>query len=438
MKGADCDGGGLRRVGDRGYVGHVGRREARPVRRLSADAARRTAVAAQGFGRARPADTGRRAVATAVRSTKLLQIDSVSAAVRAHYAPVFSRVGPYDRQAVDDAAWTDSTRSPRLLVEYWAHEAAFLPVDDWPLMRWRMEKYRDGRYGGAARVSRRNPTLVDDVLAAIGERGPVTARGLEDLLDMRRPGPKGPWWDHTDVKVVCEQLFASGALSVPRRERFTRLYDLTENVLPPEVVGRRVDERDAVRMLVEKSASAMGVATATDLRDYYRLSAAQTVGALADLVDGGAVIPVDVDGWSDQGYLYRDARVPRALECSALLCPFDPLVFGRPRTERLFDFHYRIEIYTPEAKRKYGYYVFPYLLNGELVARVDVRLDRGADALVIPGAFSEASVDARGRRDEVAVALASSVREMATWLGASDVVVGSRGDLASDLRRASE
>ncbi|WP_285185076.1 crosslink repair DNA glycosylase YcaQ family protein [Rhodococcus sp. MEB041] len=406
------------------------------MRELSAAAARRTAVAAQGFGRARSgAVSGRRAVAGVVRSTKLLQIDSVSAAVRAHYAPVFSRVGPYDRQALDDAAWTDTARSPRLLVEYWAHEAAFLPVADWPLMRWRMDQYEHGRWGGAARVAARSPGLVEDVLDAIRDQGPVTARELEVLLDRRRPGPKGPWWDHSDVKVVCEQLFAGGVLSVPRRERFTRLYDLAERVLPPDVVSRRVDEVDAVRQLVEKSAEAMGVATAADLRDHYRLSAAQTTRAVADLVDAGVLVPVTVTGWRDQAFLHRDTRVPRSVEAAALLCPFDPLIFGRPRTERLFDFHYRIEIYTPEPKRTYGYYVFPFLLHDELVARVDIRVDRSAGVLTVPGAFTEPSVDARGRRGEVAAALAASVTEMARWLDVADVVVGDRGDLAADLGR---
>ncbi|MBM7414871.1 MULTISPECIES: winged helix-turn-helix domain-containing protein [Nocardiaceae] len=406
------------------------------MRELSAAAARRTAVAAQGFGRARSgAVSGRRAVAGVVRSTKLLQIDSVSAAVRAHYAPVFSRVGPYDRQALDDAAWTDTARSPRLLVEYWAHEAAFLPVADWPLMRWRMDQYEHGRWGGAARVAARSPGLVEDVLDAIRDQGPVTARDLEVLLDRRRPGPKGPWWDHSDVKVVCEQLFAGGVLSVPRRERFTRLYDLAERVLPADVVSRRVGEVDAVRQLVEKSAEAMGVATAADLRDHYRLSAAQTTRAVADLVDAGVLVPVTVTGWRDQAFLHRDTRVPLSVESAALLCPFDPLIFGRPRTERLFGFHYRIEIYTPEPKRTYGYYVFPFLLHDELVARVDIRVDRAAGVLTVPGAFTEPSVDARGRRGEVAAALAASVTEMARWLDVADVVVGDRGDLAADLGR---
>ncbi|MGB7362156.1 MAG: crosslink repair DNA glycosylase YcaQ family protein [Rhodococcus sp. (in: high G+C Gram-positive bacteria)] len=406
------------------------------MRELSPAAARRTAVAAQGFARPKARASDRRAVAGVLRSTRLLQIDSVSAAVRAHYAPLFSRIGPYDRQVLDDAAWTDTSKSPRLLVEYWAHEAAFLPVTDWPLMRWRMDRYEHGRYGGAHRVTERNPGLVDEVLDAIRQRGPVTARELEDLLGLRRDGPKGPWWDPTDVKVVCEQLFASGVLSVPRRERFVRLYDLTDRVLPADVVNRRVDEVDAIRTLVEMSASSMGIATASDLRDYYRLSAAQTTPAVADLVDDGALVPVSVHGWNEQAFLHRDTRVPRTTACAALLCPFDPLVFGRPRTERLFDFRYRIEIYTPEAKRTFGYYVFPFLLDDELVGRVDIRVDRAGGVLTVPGAFSEPSVDARGRRGDVVDALASSLRQMALWLGVDDVVVGERGDLAPDLRRS--
>ncbi|MBY6362149.1 winged helix-turn-helix domain-containing protein [Rhodococcoides corynebacterioides] len=405
------------------------------MREIPAATARRIAVAAQGFGRLKPASSGRRAVSSVLATTRLLQIDSVAAAVRAHYAPVFSRVGPYDRSALDRAAWSDTARSPRLMVEYWAHEAAFVPVEDWPLLRWRMDRYVHGRWGGAQRVAERHPRLVDDVLDAIRDGGPATARDLEVALDRRRPGPKGPWWDHSDVKVVCEQLFASGVLTVPRRTNFVRVYDLTERVLPPDVAAQRVGEEDAVRRLVDHSAAAMGIATAADLRDYYRLSAAQTTAALADLVDAGRVVPTTVAGWKDSAYRHVDARRPRAVDTAALLCPFDPLIFGRARTERVFDFHYRIEIYTPEAQRRYGYYVFPFLLNDELVARVDLRVDRAAGLLTVPGTFSEDSVDARGRRAEVAAALAGSVRAMAEWLDV-DVAVGDRGDLARDLRVA--
>lgn len=397
---------------------------------MTADAARHIAVAAQGFGQKRPAKADRRALAKVLASTQLLQIDSVSVAVRAHYAPIFSRIGPYDRGLLDTATWAHTARKPRMLVEYWAHEAALMPVEDWPLMKWRMRKYEHGRYGHAHRVTARNPTLADDIRAAIAEVGPSSSADLEKMLGMQRTTKKGPWWDPTDVKVVCEQLFASGGLSVDRRVGFTRYYELPDKVLPAELAGSDMSERDAIRALVAKSARALGIATEPDLRDYYRLKREQTTPAIADLVDEGVLEPVKVRGWGAPAYLHRHAKTPRKSVGAALLCPFDPLIFFRPRTERIFDFHYRIEIYTPEPKRQYGYYVFPFLLDGELRARVDIKADRASSALRIPGAFLEPGQDPR----VVAPALNNSLREMASWLDLDDVVVGERGDLAQFLR----
>ena len=399
------------------------------MRQISAAVARRIALAAQGFG-ARPA-TARRAVDRVVDRTQLLQIDSVSAVVRAHYAPVFSRVGAYDRQLLDDAAWTHTARRPRKLVEYWAHEAAMIPVQDWPLMRWRMERYTHGRWGNARAVSERNPRLGQDILDVVADVGPVSAGDVERHLEMDRPDRKGPWWDRSDTKVVCEQLFASGQLSVDKRVGFTRHYDLVERVLPADALSRKVSEGDAVRELVRKSAVAHGIGTEPDLRDYYRLHRRQTEPAIADLVEEGVLEPVSVTGWDQPAYKHVDARVPRRIEGSALLCPFDPLIFFRPRTERMFDFHYRIEIYTPEHKRVHGYYVFPFLLDGELVARVDLRADRAAGRLDVHGAYIEP-----GRDDShVARELATAIRELADWLELEDVNVAERGNLAAALGR---
>lgn len=397
---------------------------------MTAAAARRTALAAQGFAERRPAGTpSRRTVLKAVNRTGLLQLDSVSVAVRAHYMPVFSRVGGYDRDLLDAAAWRHTTAKPRALVEYWAHEAALIPVADWPLLRWRMRDYADGRWSGERRVLDRNPTLGRDVLDVITEVGAATAGEVERHLRIAPREPRGTWWGRSDTKVVCEQLFSAGALSVDRRVAFTRHYDLAERVLPPDVLATRLDEPDAVRELVRRAARALGVATEADLRDYYRLSAAQGRTAVAELVDDGTLVPAAVRGWDERAHLHVDARIPRRVDGTALLSPFDPLVFCRPRTERIFGFRYRLEIYTPAHKRVHGYYVFPFLLDGELVARVDLKADRPADVLRVPGAF----VEDGHHPGEVADALAAELRAMANWLGLSDVAVADRGDLAADL-----
>lgn len=397
---------------------------------MTAAAARRTAVAAQGFTDRRPAGPAtRRRVLQTVDRTALLQIDSVSVAVRAHYMPVFSRIGGYDRDILDAAAWQHSPRTPRALVEYWAHEAALIPVEDWSLMRWRMHRYEWGRWEGERRVLERNPTMSRDILDVITSVGAASAGEIEKHLRVEPSGNRGPWWDRSDVKVVCEQLFAVGELSVDRRVGFIRYYDLAERVLPGVVLAARIDEGDAVRELLRRSARAHGVATAADLRDYYRLSADQARPAIADLVDEGTLVPVAVRGWGEPAYLHSEARVPRRARGTALLSPFDPLVFYRPRTERIFGFRYRIEIYTPAHKRVHGYYVFPFLMGGELVARVDLKADRAVDALCVPGAFVEDGADVGA----VAEALATELLAMATWLGLSGVVVGDRGNLAAKL-----
>jgi hypothetical protein len=332
---------------------------------------------------------------------------------------------------LDRAAWAHSARSPRLLVEYWAHEAALMAVDDWPLMRWRMGQYRHGRWG--THIVKANPKLAERIVAAVDELGPSTAGQIEAHLATAPRGPRGDWWgSRSDTKWVAEALFAAGTLTTDSRVGFARHYDLSERVLPPAVLAREVDEDEAVRELVLRAAAALGVATEPDLRDYFRLAPSQSKPALARLVDEGALEPVEVDGWSAPAYLLAGQAIPRRDQGTALLCPFDPLIFFRPRVERLFDFHYRIEIYTPAHKRRYGYYVWPFLLDGELAGRVDLKADRSADALRVLGAFVEV-----GRSPaQVAEALAGELRTMADWLGLGDVTVGRRGDLAGALRTA--
>jgi uncharacterized protein YcaQ len=359
---------------------------------------------------------------------QVLQLDSVSVAVRAHYAPVFSRLGPYDRDVLDRAAW--GPRSSRLLAEYWAHEAALMAVDDWPLLRWRMRQYRHGRWG--SHIVKANPQLAEDIVAAVAELGPSTAGQIEAHLAAEPRRKKGTWWTRSDTKWVAEALFASGVLTTATRVGFARHYDLVERVLPRSVLAREVDDDEAVRELTLRAATALGVGTEGDLRDYFRLSAQQVKPAIADLLAAGEIERADVDGWSAPAYLRAGRTVPRRDRGTALLCPFDPLIFFRPRVERLFGFHYRIEIYTPAAKRQYGYYVWPLLLDGQLVARVDLKADRASDSLRVVGAFGEPDV-APGR---VAEALAGELESMASWLGLGGISVSGRGDLAPELRTA--
>ncbi len=353
-------------------------------------------------------------------------------AVRAHYAPVFSRLGPYDRDVLDRAAWGHSARSPRLLVEYWAHEAALMAVDDWPLLRWRMRQYRHGRWG--THIVRANPQLSEDIVAAVAELGPSTAGQIEAHLATEPRRKKGTWWSRSDTKWVAEALFASGVLTTATRVGFARHYDLTERVLPPSVLGREVDDDEAVRELTLRAAGALGVGTEADIRDYFRLSAQQVKPAIADLVAAGEIERVDVEGWPAPAYLRAGRTVPRRDRGTALLCPFDPLIFFRPRVERLFNFHYRIEIYTPAAKRQYGYYVWPLLMDGRLVARVDLKADRVTNSLRVVGAFGEPEVP----RARVAAALADELQSMASWLGLGGFSVSGRGDLARELSAAAK
>ncbi len=401
---------------------------------MSPDVARRAALAAQGFADPRPSGPAtRRHLLRTLDRIRLLQLDSVNVAVRAHYMPLFSRLGPYNRSLVDDAAWAHSARRPRLLVEYWAHEASLLPVADWPLLLSQAKSPGWWRHYGA--LADQHPALVDDVLAAVKELGPVGAGELEQALGgSARPRPPGAsWWERSDVKRICEYLFGLGRLTTGTRRHFQRLYDLPERVLPPEVLALPpVDDDVAARALVLRSASALGVATEPDLRDYYRLAPARSQAAVAELVDAGQLAPVTVRGWRHPAYRAAGVRVPRRVTGRALLCPFDPLIWERDRTERMFGFRYRIEIYVPEPKRQYGYYVFPFLLDGELVGRVDLKADRVAGVLRVPGAFTEPAVDV----PRVAAELAAELRTMAEWLGLDDVVVGERGDLAAPLTAA--
>jgi uncharacterized protein len=403
------------------------------VETIGPAAARRAALAAQGFADPRPSGPPtRRHLLRVLGRVRLLQLDSVNVAVRAHYMPVFSRLGPYERTLVDDAAWSHSARKPRLLVEAWAHEASLVPVEEWPLL-W-SGAFRDRWWRTYQPLVDRHPGLAEDILSAVKELGPVSAGAIEKALEApTRPRPPGAsWWERSDVKRVCEYLFGVGELTTGTRRHFERHYDLPERVLPPHVLAApRPSAAEAARTLVLGSAAALGVATEPELRDYYRLAPKPSQAAVAELVESGELEQVQVRGWERPAYRVPGARVPRRISCRALLCPFDPLVWERARAERIFGFHYRIEIYVPEPKRQYGYYVFPFLLDGDLVARVDLKADRAAGVLRVPGAFAEPGADV----PRVVAELDEELQIMAEWLGLDGVEVGERGDLADPLRQ---
>jgi uncharacterized protein YcaQ len=391
---------------------------------LSRAQARRVAIAAQGFLDPRHATPDLRTLGRTVRRTGVLQIDSVNVLQRAHYMPLFSRMGPYDAGLLDRA----SGRAPRKLVEYWAHVAAFMPVDLWPHMHHRMRHYREG--GHPWMDGRDNRALADSLIAELRERGRRTSRDLDDGLPRR----KVHWgWNWSETKKALEYLFLAGELAVAGRSaQFERLYDLPERVIPRQVLEQpEPTDEEAHRELVRRAARSHGVATARCLRDYYRMHTSQAGPAIASLVEDGELLPVTVEGWKRPAYLHRDARVPRSVRARALLSPFDPLVWERERTEMLFDFFYRIEIYVPERKRMHGYYVLPFLLDDRIVARVDLKSARRAGVLRVNAAFAEPTAPA-----ETADELAAELRSLAGWLGLDDVVVGNRGDLSARLRSA--
>jgi uncharacterized protein len=383
--------------------------------KLSAAAARRIALAASGFGVARPPAVNAGQMQRCIERLGLLQIDSVNVLARAHYLPLFSRLGNYPQALLDRAAW--GRKSQRRLFEFWAHEASLLPIDTYPLLRWRMQREAktDGIGKGKLQVfAREKKAYIDQVRREIADRGPLAASDLSNGGKSR-----GAWWGWSDGKYAVEWLFYAGEVTTAtRRGNFERVYDLTERVLPAEVLKRPTPlAEEAQRELLRQSARALGVATEFDLRDYFRLGVADTKARLAELVEAGELLPVAVEGWDRPAYLDPQARMPRSVEARALLAPFDPLVWERDRTHRIFDFFYRIEIYTPLAKRNYGYYVLPFLLGDRLVGRVDLKADRAASALLAK-AHVEPGIDER----KVEGPLRDELRLMADWLGLERVV----------------
>ena len=388
---------------------------------LSTAQARRIALAAQGFLDKRHAAPTMRTFQRTLDRTGVLQVDSVNVLQRAHFMPLFSRMGAYDPDLLRRAA----ERRPRRVVEYWAHVQAFMPVDLWPVMQHRMASYRTRKHKWWG--TEVTPELTASLLEEIADRGAATARDLDDGL----PPAKVHWgWNWSATRRALDYLFMVGDVAVAgRNAQFEIRYDLPERVLPADVLALPTpDVAQANRELVRRAARSHGVATMRCLADYYRMPQADVTPAVESLVEDGELVPVAVQGWRRPAYLHRDARLPRRVRARALLSPFDPLVWERERAERLFDFHYRIEIYVPAPKRVHGYYVLPFLLGDRIVARVDLKADRASGRLLVKAAYAE-----RDAPEETAEELAAELRELAGWLRLSSVDVESRGDLAPAL-----
>jgi hypothetical protein len=391
--------------------------------KLSLAEARALALTAQGFATPRERAADRRALRALVEQLGVVQIDSVNVLVRSHYLPAFSRLGSYDRRALDALAH----KAPRALFEYWGHEASLLPVALQPLFRWRMEHAIHNAWGRMRRIQKEQPDLVQRVLDTVRDKGPIPASAIELGAAKKSNG----WWEWSEAKVAIEWLFWSGQVTSAARKGFERLYDLPERVLPAKVVATPTpSEHDAQRELVERSARAMAIGTEADLRDYYRLPLAGTRRAIGELVEAGVLLPASVEGWKKPAYVHRRAKA-QAIDPArgALLSPFDSLIWARERTERLFHMKFRLEIYTPSHKRVHGYYVLPFLLGDKLVARVDLKADRQASVLRVLAAYAEPKAAPK----KVAAALRPELDRMAAWLELDRVTVARKGDLARPL-----
>jgi len=387
---------------------------------LSIADTRALALAAQGFDTPRPASKAtQRHVNSLISRLGVIQIDSVNVLVRSQELPLFSRLGNHDRNAIPKA--TESQK----IFEYWGHEAAHLPVEIHPLFRWKMEVARLGkaRHWGLTSFYDNNKAFVKRMLKHVETNGPTTARELSTRTE-KRGADKKTWWDWDESKTALEYLFLTGQLmSRGRGTDFARIYDTPERVLPANILDAPAPtEHDARKQLLIRSAIAQGVATATDLADYYRQKPAAVKPLLAELLEEGELRAVGVEGWAEKAFVHRSAKLPKQLHATALLSPFDSLVWCRPRNERLFNFHYRIEIYTPKEKRKFGYYVLPFMMNGQLVGRVDLKADRANSKLLVHSVHTEKGI----KRSTINDALHTELHAMGLWLGL-DKVVNSRG-----------
>lgn len=429
------------------------------VTSISPTQARRIALAASGFGRAKtvpvlPADaatgsagsagstgktdnagnsassspssssSGTRQLNATIARLGLIQLDSVNVFERSHYLPFFARLGSYDKELLDRHLFTSRGR----YTEYWAHEAAIIPLESWPLWRWKMEALRESdpkRYPWV----RENAGLLDWLRLELARTGPIAAGQIEH--DAETIATRGPWWGWSDVKRGLEFLFRWGDVVAAGRTRFERRYALAEQIIPEAIRSITVSREEAHRQLIAHAAGALGIATVADLADYYRLKAPEVQRSVDQLVDEGILIPAAVGGWAKPAWLHRDARIPRRLEATALLSPFDPVVWNRPRAERIFNFHYRIEIYTPAEKRIFGYYSLPVLIDDQIVGRVDLKSDRQARVLRVQSAWQEPEAP-----PHTAERLASAIEQARSWQNLERIEVADRGNLASGLAGA--
>lgn len=392
------------------------------IRTIPLERARRIALGAQGFTTPRP--DGRidvRHFRRVLGLNRVVQLDSVNVSARAHYLPFFSRLGPYDRDALDRWLWRSGEN-----FEHWGHEASVMPVALHRLMRHRME---DHPWGGPSRLADEKPELIEAVHAHIAEAGPLS------ISDLDQPRERGEsWWGWDHGKQALSYLWTVGRIAVHHRDRMFKLhYDLPERVIPrPALDAPTPTREEAQRELLLLGARAQGVATAKDLADHFRLPIREARPLVDALASEGLLEEVQVAGWRDRAFLHPDATTPRRVDARALLSPFDPVVWHRERGERLFDFRYRIEIYVPQEKREHGYYVLPFLLGDRLAARVDLKSDRKAGVLRVKGVFLEDGLDPT----HVARELATELRTFARWQDLTDVTVAPHGDLAPTLARA--
>ena len=390
------------------------------MRRITISQARRFALAAQGFTGDRP--TGRvdtRHYRKVVDHVRLIQLDSVNVFSRAHFMPFFSRLGRYDRDGLDEWLWRSGE-----MFEYWGHEASLIPSDHHRLFRWQME--RGANWKAMTRLQEKEPGYIEDVLDQVRERGPIQTKELDD------PGKRigRTMWNWNTGKLALEILFIEGRITCADRPNFTRMYDVPDRVIPREHLNASdLGREEAQTTLLELAARAMGVVTADDLGDYYRIRMPEIRPLVDRMAKSGRLIEVDVEGWDKTGYLHPDAVLPRTARGTALLSPFDNLIWYRPRVERLWNFRYRIEIYVPEPQRIYGYYVLPFMLDGQLVGRVDLKTDRQAGLLRVKGAFAEPDVD----KPAVGRVLYEELELVANWLGMDDIEIVNNGDLAPHL-----
>ena len=395
---------------------------------LSLSEARRIALTSQGFDRPRPnGKVNASHIRRAIRRLGLVQIDYVNVLTPAHYQVIFSRLGSYEKSLFDEVAYRR-----REFTEQWAHERSILPVESWPLLRYRMESHRVRPWGFEKFLGEQS-SYAAWALEEIRARGPLSAEDLSEPDGMpRRTSDKWGWGGNLKNQVL-EAHFGFGRLAVVERlPNFARVYDLAERVIPAEHHVRKVEREEAQRELLRLAARSHGVSTAGDLADYYRMPIREARQRIAELVEAGELRKAKVEGWSEPAYLHPEAMAPQRIDAAALLSPFDPVVWHRPRAARLFGFDYRVEIFTPQEKRRWGYYVLPFLLGERLVARVDLKADRAARRLLTLAAYIETGADSGA----VADALAAELWAMAAWLKLDSVSVERRNGFARTLAAA--